>query len=146
MKKTALRKGFTLLELLMVVIVIAILAAIALPQYIKVTEKARAAEALQIVGAVRSSEMRYRAQSPGGIYTDILTELDMDLPVPTATPQWDYAQMVATVNAGPVGSVEVPRVNSAVAANNTTTVGIQFGTGTICGTFPPMAVGVCTQD
>ena len=56
------RGGFTLLELLMVVIIIAILASIALPQYIRATEKARATEALQLAGAIRASENRYKAQ------------------------------------------------------------------------------------
>ncbi len=142
-------KGFTLLELLMVVIIIAILAAIALPQYIKVTEKARAAEAIQVMGTVRSSEMRYRSQSPTGVYTANIGDLDIDLPVTVGTPSWDYAGMAQpAVTAGPppTGFAEVPRVNSAGGTYDTQTVGIQFGSGTICGTFTPMGVAACTQD
>jgi len=53
------KKGFTLLEVLIVVIIIGILAAIALPQYTSTIEKARSAEATSNIGALRSSMDRY---------------------------------------------------------------------------------------
>ena len=79
--------GFTLLELLMVVIIIAILASIALPQFLRVAERARSAEALAILGAMRSSEVRYKAQSPTQVFTGVKAELDVDIPgVPPLQP------------------------------------------------------------
>lgn len=73
------QKGFTLLELLMVVIIIGVLATIALPQYLKFSEKARTSEALSILGQLRASEMRYYAQY--STYTTSFGALDFD---PTA--------------------------------------------------------------
>jgi len=54
-----LNEGFTLLELLVVVLIIGILAAIALPQYRRTVEKAKVAEALVNVKAIEDSMQRY---------------------------------------------------------------------------------------
>lgn len=90
--------GFTLLELLMVVIIIGILASIALPQYLRVTERTRASEALQLLSATRSAEQRFRAQDPAGNYTTNPTQLDIDLPLvlgAVQTPSWDIVVSTA---------------------------------------------------
>jgi prepilin-type N-terminal cleavage/methylation domain-containing protein len=50
-------KGFTLVELIIVVIIVGILASIGLTQYNKVVERSRAAEARMILGTLRSAQM-----------------------------------------------------------------------------------------
>ncbi len=52
-------KGFTLIELITVVVIIAILAALALPQYARVMEKARSAEAKESIGHMRKAALTY---------------------------------------------------------------------------------------
>ena len=125
--------GFTLLELLMVVIIIAILASIALPQYIRATEKARATEALQLAGAIRSAQNRYKAQSVTNLYALLLTDLDAEMPA-TGTVAWGVgnppAGMVFTKT-----SVLFKRAGGAFAGK---TVGIIYDTGVVCGDFPPI--------
>jgi len=74
------KKGFTLLELIIVVIVIGILASIALPRFVRVAERARIAEAKTILDALRSSQMRYLAQ--WNTYTGTATNLDTPVPPP----------------------------------------------------------------
>lgn len=84
--------GFTLLELVIVIIVIGILASIALPRYIRIAEKGRAAEAKNILSALRSSQMRYSVQN--GRYGTSVAALDLNLP---AAKYFTYVTTCATV-------------------------------------------------
>jgi type IV pilus assembly protein PilE len=70
------KSAFTLIELLVVVLIIGILAAIALPQYLKSIEKSKASEALVWGAKIKSAEEFYYLQS-GGSYTTDWTKLDI---------------------------------------------------------------------
>ena len=71
--------GFTLIELLVVVLIIGILSAVALPQYTKAVNRARAAEALTNLKSLATAQKVYLMAN--GTYTDKLSELDFSLPI-----------------------------------------------------------------
>jgi prepilin-type N-terminal cleavage/methylation domain-containing protein len=72
------KKGFTLMELIIVVVIIGILAMVGLPQFFRVAERGRSAEAIAALGALRSAELRFAAETNST--TNVATNLDMDVP------------------------------------------------------------------
>jgi type IV pilus assembly protein PilA len=69
------RKGFTLVELAVVIVIIGVLAAFGVPQFLKSVERSKAAEAFNYLSAVRSAQERYLAKQ--GVYATKLTDLDI---------------------------------------------------------------------
>jgi len=54
------RRGFTLLEMLVAVVIVAILAAVGWPSYQRFVERMRMADALALIGTERASQERHR--------------------------------------------------------------------------------------
>jgi type IV pilus assembly protein PilE len=63
MKKN--EKGFTLAELLVVVLIIGVLTALSIPQYTKAVERARATEAMSLVKNINEAVYTYAAERTG---------------------------------------------------------------------------------
>ncbi len=74
------RKGFTLVELAVVIVIIGVLAAFGVPRFLKSVERSKAAEAFSYLSAVRSSQERYLAQY--GQYSSDISLLDIQYPTP----------------------------------------------------------------
>ena len=70
--------GFTLIEMLAVVLIIGILVAVALPQYKRSVVRAEAMEALSNVKTLQDSALRAKAASPNRTAPTTLNQLDID--------------------------------------------------------------------
>ena len=77
-----MKKGFTLMELIIVVVIIGILAMVGLPQFFRVAERGRSAEAVAALGALRSAQLRFAAET--NLTATAANQLDMDVPGLTA--------------------------------------------------------------
>src|SRR3989338_915782 len=100
------RRGFTLLEILIVVIIIGILATLAMPQFTKSVKKAKMAEAYIVLGAMRTAQLRYYASTSPSEFTNDPSKLDIDVPSST---YFDYTCVGggwANNGDGPNGDVE----------------------------------------
>ena len=76
------REGFTLMELLVVVLIIGILAGVALPQYETAVLKSKMNSIVPLVRAIKNAnEVYYMAN---GKYTDNLNDLDISIPAGNA--------------------------------------------------------------
>ena len=78
-QKTQRRGGFTLIEVLVVVLIIGILTSIALPQYTKAVEKARAAEGLQIAKQIHNAQQIFHTTYGRWATQDDWDALDIDI-------------------------------------------------------------------
>jgi type IV pilus assembly protein PilE len=71
------RRGFTLIELMIALAVVAILAAVALPSFLDSIRKGRRSEAIAALAQLQQAQERWRANRPA--YTSTITDLQLGL-------------------------------------------------------------------
>ena len=79
-KKNGRKSGFTLVELTIVVVILGVLATFAIPRYMRVVERSKAAEAFVYLAEIQSGQAIYHAQKD--TYASDLLDLDISVPDP----------------------------------------------------------------
>jgi type IV pilus assembly protein PilA len=114
-------KGFTLIELMIVVAILGILAAIAIPNFMRFQAKSRQSEAKTNLGAIGTTAESYRAENDSyALRPDGVTLVDFnDLGwAPQGTARYAYGYNTAILDTTAAGTFD-PEVNAVAATAST---------------------------
>jgi type IV pilus assembly protein PilA len=150
------QKGFTLIELMIVVAIIGILAAIAIPNFLQYQMKSRQSEAKTNLQAIKTSEISFQAER--GCYIGVTAEVGSAAPVagtkstpylwgagtaPTGgAPLWCVAGGVFGGTFSDVGFKATGNVNYYYAVDSSVAPALGIGTGYTVATSCPVAIAM----
>ena len=115
-KKNWLQKGFTLVELMIVIVIVGILSAVALPNFLSQTEKAKAAEPKTKVSALLKQAAAEALEGTAATaVTTMNTATTGPVAVATATGNWTYTMSSGSTAADDIVVTAAPKSGTAAA-------------------------------
>ncbi len=73
------RDGFTLMEILVVIVIVGTMASVAVPSYVTHIERVRSSEGVQMLTALLAAQERFRLEN-NNAYATAMASLDIDVP------------------------------------------------------------------
>lgn len=97
--------GFTLLELIVVIIIVGVLAALALPRFFATIEYSRSTEAMNALGVIRKSVIRCGGITDNVVGCDNFAALDLNDPSSEPGAHFTYQIVITGANAFTISGV-----------------------------------------
>ncbi len=130
MKNLNKNSGFTLLEVIIVVIIVGVLASLALPRFFAMVEYSKAAEALNVVTSLRGAIERCELQHGIANCTHAnWNNLGMEDPAGAANAHWSYTISQGGTGIYTITATRTTHDNSASSDGNTITISVNNTTG-----------------
>lgn len=126
------KKGFTLLEIIIVVIIVGVLASLALPRLFNTVEFSRSTEAMSNIGALRQAIERCQLRNSGYVGCNAYGVGGItDVPNPNGEPNAHFTYAI-TLQAGAGYTIQATRIAlDGGNAGDTITVTINTAAGTL---------------
>lgn len=129
------KSGFTLLEIIIVIIIVGVLASLALPRFFATVEYSRSTEALSSIAAIRGAMERCYLQASGSYSgcTAFDTQLDLNDPGTSPNAHFSYSIGSATATGYAItatrNTVDGGTSGDTIVVTQTTTAVTRSGTG-----------------
>lgn len=141
------KSGFTLLEIIIVIIIIGVLASLALPRLFATVEYSRSAEALATIATIRSSLERCYIQKDASYSacasaTNDLSNLDIDNPSSAPNSHFTYQLYAPAANSYFIRAVRNTNESNLTGTNN---IGISLNGGATPATLTRCGSGAYKQ-
>ena len=115
-KKNLLQKGFTLVELMIVIVIVGILSAVALPNFLNQTDKAKATEPKTKVSALlKQAQAEALSDTAANAVTLMNTQTTGPVAIATATGDWTYTMASGSTATDDIVVTAAPKANTAAA-------------------------------
>lgn len=126
-------RGFTLVELMVTLVVLAILSAVVIPLYTEQVRKSRRSDGRAALSAIAMAEERFRTTN--GVYTNDLGNLTVSAPLQAGESEsgfYDVAVTATTVSFTATATATGSQAEDSCTAMTINHLGVQAGTGTRC--------------